>query len=168
MIIEAHLCESSCVIYARGKSRFIREWYLIKVLQSTSWGPPCLSAMNSTERTPFSEASQAIPQHYRSSKVSLTCSQHPDIDSTNVVVEWLTLLRIREFPGSNLVTESGSTDRGFSWFSSYPPGEWWNSTLKWGHGRFLLNPFHLIIHISFIWRCTVWVTEKASLNKLQI
>jgi hypothetical protein len=38
------------------------------------------------------------------------------------VVGSLTLLRIREVPGSNLDLDTGYPDGGFSWFSSVPPG----------------------------------------------
>jgi len=35
------------------------------------------------------------------------------------------------------------------WFSSVPPGEYRDSTLKLGHDRFLPNPFQfIIIHLS--------------------
>jgi len=34
------------------------------------------------------------------------------------------------------------------WFSSVPPGKFWDSTLKLGHDRFLPNPFQFIIHLS--------------------
>jgi hypothetical protein len=65
----------------------------------------------------------------------------------NVVVKWLALpFRIREVPGSNLCPETGYPDWDFSWFSSVPPGECHDSILKLG--RFLPNPFQLIIHLS--------------------
>jgi hypothetical protein len=87
------------------------------------------------------------------------------------VVEWLTLLLcIQEVPGSNLNPETGYPDWGFSWFSSIPTGECQDSALKLGHDCFLLNPFQFIIHLSqyFMQYYIVWVTEKVSLNKLQI
>jgi hypothetical protein len=41
----------------------------------------------------------------------------------NFVVEWLALLlRIREVPASNLGSETGYPDYGFSLFSSVPQG----------------------------------------------
>jgi hypothetical protein len=61
---------------------------------------------------------------------------------SNFVVEWLTLLlRIREVPGSNLGSETGYTDWGFSWFSSVLPSECRDSALKLGYDRFLPRPF---------------------------
>jgi hypothetical protein len=58
----------------------------------------------------------------------------------------------------------------FSWFSSDPPGEFWDSTLKLCHYRL----FPKILYISsftyhpFIRRYIVCVTEKAPLTKLQV
>jgi hypothetical protein len=40
------------------------------------------------------------------------------------------LLPMREVPCSNLGTETGYTDRGFSWFSSVPSGECRDSILN--------------------------------------
>jgi hypothetical protein len=76
-----------------------------------------------------------------------------DIAISNVVVERSThLLRIREVQLSNLVPETGYPDLGFSWFSSVPPGKCWDSSLKLGHGRLVLNLFQFIIHLSpFHW-----------------
>jgi hypothetical protein len=34
-------------------------------------------------------------------------------------------------------------------FSSVPPGECWDGSLKLGHDRFLSSPFEFIIHVSF-------------------
>jgi hypothetical protein len=49
----------------------------------------------------------------------------------------------------------------FLWFYLVPPGECWDSTLKFVHDRFLPNPFQFIIYLSpLIWRCTVSVTEE--------
>jgi hypothetical protein len=59
----------------------------------------------------------------------------------------LLLLCIREVPGSNLGPEAGYPECVFSWFSSVPPGECWDSTLKLGHDRFLPSPFQFI-HLS--------------------
>jgi hypothetical protein len=66
----------------------------------------------------------------------------------NVVVEWLALLlRIREVPRSNLGPETGYPNWGFSWFSSVPPGECRDRSLKLSHDRFLPNPFQFIIQL---------------------
>jgi hypothetical protein len=48
----------------------------------------------------------------------------------NDVIEWLTLLRIREVPGSNLGPATGYDNSGFSWFFSVPPGEYQKNTLN--------------------------------------
>jgi hypothetical protein len=87
----------------------------------------------------------------------------------NFVVEWVPLLlRIREVPSSNLGPENGYPDSGFSWFSSVPPDECLDITLKLGYDRFLPNPFQVIIHlVTHSFDAIKWVTEKASLNKLQ-
>jgi hypothetical protein len=84
----------------------------------------------------------------------------------NVVVEWLTLLlRIREVQGSNL----GYPDWGFSWFSSVPPGKFWDSTLKLGNDRFLPHPFQYITHSSHLHSMLYDLSHwKETLNKLQI
>jgi hypothetical protein len=58
------------------------------------------------------------------------------------------LLRIREVPSSNLGPDIGYPDGSFSWFSSVPPCECSNSTLKLVHDHFLPNPSHSIIHLS--------------------
>jgi hypothetical protein len=52
--------------------------------------------------------------------------------------------------------------RGISWFSSVPPAECKDSTLKLGHDRFVPNPFQLIvIHLSPChWRYKVLLLEK--------
>jgi hypothetical protein len=42
------------------------------------------------------------------------------------MVEWLTVLRILEVPGSNLGPETGFKLR-LLWFSSVLPGEFWDS-----------------------------------------
>jgi hypothetical protein len=64
-----------------------------------------------------------------------------------LVAEWLTfLLCIPEVPGSDVGSEIGYPDLGFSWFSSDPPGKCWYSALKLGHERLLPRPFQFIIH----------------------
>jgi hypothetical protein len=64
----------------------------------------------------------------------------------NVVVEWLTLLlRIREGTGSNFDLETGYPDLGFSWFSSVPPCECRDNTLKLCEVRFLPSQLHFFI-----------------------
>jgi hypothetical protein len=81
----------------------------------------------------------------------------------NIVVEWLTLpLNTHEFPGSNLVPETGYPDSVFfCGFSPFPPGKCMDSTLKLGHDCFLLNPLQFIIHYHFIvGSYIVLVTEK--------
>jgi hypothetical protein len=56
----------------------------------------------------------------------------------------------------------------FSWFYSVTPGEFRDSTLKLGHGRFLSNSFQFIIHLSYfhstLYGLRFW---KTSLNELQ-
>jgi hypothetical protein len=65
----------------------------------------------------------------------------------NIIVNWLTLLlHIREDPGSHLDPETGCP--GFSWFSSVPPGECQDYTLKFGHDHILPNSLQFIIHLS--------------------
>jgi hypothetical protein len=91
----------------------------------------------------------------------------------NVVVNWLTLLLpIQKLQGSNLGPETSYPDWGFSWYSSVPSGEFRDSTLKLGHDHFLQNPFHFVIHLSpfysTLYTYVVFVSEKASLNKLKI
>jgi hypothetical protein len=76
---------------------------------------------------------------------------------------WALLLRTREFPSSNFGVEAGYPDWKILWFSSVPPGECHNSTLKWGHDRFLPNHFHFIFRVA-----SVHSTKKGSLNKLQV
>jgi hypothetical protein len=91
--------------------------------------------------------------------------------SPKVVIEWLTLLfRIPKVPGSNLGPEIDYPDSGFSEFSSAPPGDCLDSTLKLGHDRFLPNSFLFVItYRSFIRRYTALVTtERSSQNKIQI
>jgi hypothetical protein len=57
----------------------------------------------------------------------------------------------------------------FLWFYSFPPCECLDGTLKLGHGCSLyILPISSFAYHPFIWRYLVWVTEKASLNKLQI
>jgi hypothetical protein len=80
----------------------------------------------------------------------------------NVVVEWLTLiLRIREGPGSILGPATGYPNSRFSWFSSVPPGELLDSTLKLGLDRFLptsnSSSFTLIIDdvYTLYWKSVV-------------
>jgi hypothetical protein len=58
----------------------------------------------------------------------------------------LLLHRVREVPGPNLGWEIGYPE--FLWFSSVPPDECLNSTLKLDNDRFFLNPFQFIIHFS--------------------
>jgi hypothetical protein len=82
------------------------------------------------------------------------------------VVKRLTvLLSIREDLGLNLSPETGYPDWGVSWFSSVLPGKFRQSTFKLGHDRLLSNS--LFTYRPFIRRYIVWITEKASLNKLQ-
>jgi hypothetical protein len=85
------------------------------------------------------------------------------------VLEWLTLLlRIREVPGLNIDPETGYPEC-FRLFYSVPPGDCRDSTLQLGHDRFLPHTFKFIItYHPFIRLFIVWVTKKASLNKLQI
>jgi hypothetical protein len=88
----------------------------------------------------------------------------------NVVVEWLKLLlRFREVPGSNLSSETGYPDWGFSWFCSVPLSECRVSTLQLGHDRSFPYPFKFIIHlsqfISTLYSLGYW---RASLNKLKL
>jgi hypothetical protein len=66
-------------------------------------------------------------------EILLPCTQTP---KPNVVVE-LTLLRIREVPGTNLGPEIGYPDRGTSLFASVSPSKFWDSSLKVDHDRFL-------------------------------
>jgi hypothetical protein len=83
---------------------------------------------------------------------SLWCPGFRKWSLPNVVVEWLTLLlHIREVPGLLLGPPvTGYPDWDFSWFSSVPPSECRDSTLKWGHVRFLPNPFQYIIsHLPY-------------------
>jgi hypothetical protein len=82
----------------------------------------------------------------------------------NVIIEWLTLtFRIQQIPGSNLAPETGCYHWDFSSFSSVLLGECWDSTLK-------LASFHIVSNSSFtfIQRFIIWVTKKASLNKLHL
>jgi hypothetical protein len=72
----------------------------------------------------------------------------------NAVMKWAALvLCIRDDPGSNLCSEIGCHDKGFSWFSSVSPG---SAAIvpKVGHGSFLPHTFqfttrYLTYHI--IW-----------------
>jgi hypothetical protein len=66
----------------------------------------------------------------------------------NVMVEWLTLmLHIRQAQ-VQISAQRPAILTDFLWFSSVSPGECWDSPLKLGHNRFLLNSFQFIIHIS--------------------
>jgi hypothetical protein len=47
---------------------------------------------------------------------------------------------IRKVLGPKLGPETGYPESGFSWFSSVPPSEFLDSTLKLGHNSFLPNP----------------------------
>jgi hypothetical protein len=81
----------------------------------------------------------------------------------NIVVELLTLLLcVREVGASNLGLGNLLSWLRFSWFSSVPPGEWWDSILKLGRDCFLPHPFQfIIIHLSPChWHYNL-VTEKA-------
>jgi hypothetical protein len=78
------------------------------------------------------------------------------------------LLRIRKVSDSNLGSEIGYPDWGFSWLFSLPPGDCQDCTLS--HNSFLpnlllfiilLTPYHVTLY-------SILVTEKASHNKLQI
>jgi hypothetical protein len=88
-------------------------------------------------------------------------------EALNVVVEWLTLLlSIRE---SWVQISAGYSDWGSSWFFSVPSGKCRDSTSKLGYDRFLPHPLQFIFHLFLSLRhYIVWVTEEASLNKLQI
>jgi hypothetical protein len=59
-------------------------------------------------------------------------------------------------------------DWGSSWFFPVSPSKFGDNSLKLSHGRFLPHPFQFIIHLSSIRRNIVFVTEKASPNKMQI
>jgi hypothetical protein len=65
-------------------------------------------------------------------------------------------------------TRDGLSWPRFSWFFSVPPSKCWDSTLKLVHDNFfhILSNLSLIYH-PFIWCFIDWVTEKASLNKLE-
>jgi hypothetical protein len=69
----------------------------------------------------------------------------------SVMDEWLTLLLIciREVLVQISAPKTGYHDRGFSWYTSVPPGECRDSSFKLGHNRFLTNPLQfIIIHLS--------------------
>jgi hypothetical protein len=86
----------------------------------------------------------------------------------NVVAEWLTLLCIWEVQGSNLDLETSYPGWEYSWFSSVPPGNCQERTLNRATTTSTSFPIHnLLINLSFDVIYS-WVTEKASLNKLQI
>jgi hypothetical protein len=68
-----------------------------------------------------------------------------DTDPPNIVVEWLTLLRIREVPGSNIGSDNGYCEVSMVFLS---PSKWRYSALKSGDDRFLSNSFHFIIQLS--------------------
>jgi hypothetical protein len=52
--------------------------------------------------------------------------------------------------------------KAFRGFSRGFPGECWGSTLKFGHDRFVPNPFQFIVHYyCIIRRKIVLVTEKS-------
>jgi hypothetical protein len=59
--------------------------------------------------------------------------------------------------------------RSFSWFSLVPAGECRDRNLKLLHDSFLQNPFNSsFAYHPLIRRCIIFVTEKASFNKLRI
>jgi hypothetical protein len=51
-------------------------------------------------------------------------------------------------PGSNIGQERGYPDWSSPWFSSAPPCECWDSTIRLCYDRFLPNHFQFIIHLS--------------------
>jgi hypothetical protein len=66
----------------------------------------------------------------------------------NVVVEWFnTTPSYSEGPGFKTRPEDRLSWLSFS-VSSVPPGECQDSALKFGHDRFLPNPFHFIILLA--------------------
>jgi hypothetical protein len=94
----------------------------------------------------------------------MTCGLRP-----NVVVEWLTSLRIWKVPESNLGPENGYPEWGFSWFSLVSAGKCQDSSLKLGHYQVLPNPFQFIVRLFFhstlcslsYWKSVVkWTTRK--------
>jgi hypothetical protein len=85
------------------------------------------------------------------------------------VVELLTLLlRILEFPGSNLGLDTGYPDWGVSWFSPVPPGNCRDNTLKLVHNRFLRNLLQFIIHLSPFHPTLYRLKERLKINYKQI
>jgi hypothetical protein len=66
--------------------------------------------------------------------------------------------------------KSRSGDRlswpGYSWFFSVTPGKYRDSSLKLGHDRFFPHSLFFLTYYYFTRRYMLWVTEKASLNKL--
>jgi hypothetical protein len=104
-----------------------------------------------------------MPLYYRT-RVSLSVSPAKYSSS------WSSDHRTREFPGSDLGPNTSYSDLEFLWFSSVPPGEFRDSTLKVGHDCFLSNHFQLLIKLlsSFIPCYIVRVTKNHPLNKLQI
>jgi hypothetical protein len=87
----------------------------------------------------------------------------------NIAVQWLSfLLHIREVTGSKSRPGNRLSWLRCSWFSSVSPGKFLD-ILKLVQDRFLPHPFQFIIHLIYHpinRRYIVWVTEKASLNKL--
>jgi hypothetical protein len=67
-------------------------------------------------------------------------------------------------PGSNLGPETGYPDWGFLYFSSVPPGKFWNSTLKLGNEHFLPTPLQFIIYLSPLHSLLYSRDYKASLK----
>jgi hypothetical protein len=115
----------------------------------------------STCRDPSTLFNSSVTIHH----TILWCANIP-----NVVVERLTLLlHIKEVPGSNLDLESGYHDRFFVVLSVLP-GKCRDITVKLTGPRSLPSTSFSIhyLPIILIRRYIVWVTEKASLNKLQI
>jgi hypothetical protein len=72
-----------------------------------------------------------------------------------------------EVPGLNLCPSYQLSWLKFLWFSSIPPDECMDSTLKLGHDRFLPNPFQFNIIHSYITPSSMLynlVTVKVSYN----
>jgi hypothetical protein len=79
------------------------------------------------------------------------------VKEPNFVMECLTFLfRILEVPGSNLGTDTGYPDWGFSWCPSVSRGEFCDSTSKLDRDRFLPNPLQFNTYKLFIRRHIVW------------
>jgi hypothetical protein len=81
------------------------------------------------------------------------------------MVEWLTLLHIWVVPVS---AWRPAIWQRFSWFSSAPPCEFWDCTLKLGHNHFLPNPFHFNCWWIFFQECAKIVVYLNIYNKLLI